>query len=785
MNIRTVQIVASAAALLSSQACAITVEVAPGEPECVRRAAAGLRADLDRACPGHGADTRRIVARTVPDGRWEASVRTYSNGVWTVTGSDARGTVFGLYAISEEHGVNAFHWLDDVPVEPREFALPEECFEIAPPGVKYRGLFINDEDWGLMPWAKENFEADGSKSIGAKTYEKLFEAMLRLRLNLLWPAMHPGGYEFVARDENMALAADMGIVIGTSHCEPMLRNNVYWDRGAKGEWNYATNKANIDEYWRWAAEHYGGCEAQWTLGIRGTHDEPMKGAGDASSKVALMESVFAVQTNMLAKYVAPRHDAPPSTIFIPYKEVLPIYDSGLNVPESTSIVWVDDNFGYVRRLGGPCAASHPGGIYWHVSYFGGPHSYTHVCTTAPGFIWYELAAKCAANNAREVWVMNVGDFKPADIAIDAYARFAWAPEAWGADAQTRFLEGWARRFLGASQVSLAQRVAAHLSEYYRLGTIRKPELMCRQWIAKLTDAEKAALAADYAALAREDAAIEALLAPGWRDSWYEAVGYQARFMSEAGLAFMASDALEESACERLRPRLAALTARYDELFGGKWRRFWFDTLDAKEWWCPGGNNWASQMQWPWKEPGDKRHWFHATAGGDGIASVDWVDAADAKASGVSCRGGAWKAVAGLGISSRAMALLPVVDGVGEGAWLEYELEWKDEGAPDELVLQFLPDYRLYPGLKLRVSVAVNSPSEAILVEVPHSDGSSDENGPGRSAAVQDGFVRAFVKSEHLRPGVNRIRITAVDPGVVLDRLALRAVAHKSNGPNGL
>ncbi len=785
MNIRTVHIAAAAAALLSSQACAITVEVAPGEPECVRRAAAGLRADLDRACPGHGADTRRIVARTVSDGRWEASVRTYSNGVWTVTGSDARGTVFGLYAISEELGVNAFHWLDDVPVEPREFALPEECFEIAPPGVKYRGLFINDEDWGLMPWAKENFEADGSKSIGAKTYEKLFEAMLRLRLNLIWPAMHPWGYEFVSREENMALASAMGIVVGASHCEPMLRNNVYWDRKTQGEWNYATNREKIDEYWRWSAEKYGRCEALWTIGIRGTHDEPMKGGNDMEAKKSLMYEVFATQTNLLAKYVAPHHDAPPATTFIPYKEVLPIYDSGLEVPAGASIMWVDDNFGYIRRLGGSAAASHPGGIYWHVSYFGGPHSYTHVCTTAPGFIWYELAAKCAANNAREVWVMNVGDFKPADIAIDAYARFAWAPEAWGADAQTRFLEGWARRFLGASQVSLAQRVAAHLSEYYRLGTIRKPELMCRQWIAKLTDAEKAALAADYAALAREDAAIEALLAPGWRDSWYEAVGYQARFMSEAGLAFMASDALEESARERLRPRLAALTARYDEVFGGKWRRFWFDTLDAKEWWCPGGNNWASQMQWPWKEPGDKRHWFHATAGGDGIAPGDWVDAADMKSSGVSGRGGAWKAVAGLGISSRAMALLPVIDGVGEGAWLEYELEWKGEGAPDELVLQFLPDYRLYPGLRLRVAVSVNSSGESIVVEVPHSDGSSDENGPGRSAAVQDGFVRAFVKSEHLRPGVNRIRITAVDPGVVLDRLALRAVAHKSNGPNGL
>ena len=119
------------------------------------------------------------------------------------------------------------------------------------------------------------------------------------------------------------------------------------------------------------------------------------------------------------------------------------------------------------------------------------------------------------------------------------------------------------------------------------------------------------------------------------------------------------------------------------------------------------------MQWPWKEPGDKRHWFHATAGGDGIAPGDWVDAADMKSSGVSGRGGAWKAVAGLGISSRAMALLPVIDGVGEGAWLEYELEWKGEGAPDELVLQFLPDYRLYPGLRLRVAVSVNSSGESI------------------------------------------------------------------------
>lgn len=773
MNIRTVHIAAAAAALLSSQACAITVEVAAGEPECVRRAAAGLRADLDRACPGHGADTRRIVARTVPYGRWEASVRTYSNGVWTVTGSDARGTVFGLYAISEELGVNAFHWLDDVPVEPREFALPEECFEIAPPGVKYRGLFINDEDWGLMPWSKENFEADGSKSIGAKTYEKLFEVMLRLRLNLIWPAMHPWGYEFVSREENMALASAMGIVVGASHCEPMLRNNVYWDRKTQGEWNYATNREKIDEYWRWSAEKYGRCEALWTIGIRGTHDEPMKGGNDMEAKKALMYEVFATQTNLLAKYVAPHHDAPPATTFIPYKEVLPIYDSGLEVPAGASIMWVDDNFGYIRRLGGSAAASHPGGIYWHVSYFGGPHSYTHVCTTSPGFMWYELAAKCAANNAREVWMVNVGDFKPADIAIDAFARFAWAPEKFGPDAQRDFLDGWARRFLGPSNAALSPRIAAHLAEYYRLGTIRKPELMCWQWITKLTDAEKKSLMAQYAALAAEDIAIEAELAKQWKDPWFETVGFQARFLAEAGMAFMSDDILEEGAKDRLKPRFAALNERYETVFGGKWRRFWFDTIDEKEWWCPGGNNWASQMQWPWKEPGDRRKWHIATAGGDGIAEKDWKDAADFIRKSPA-NGGSWECVAGLGISARAMALLPVVEGAGKGAWMEYEIEWKGEQATGngQLFLQFLPDYRLYPGMKLRVEISVNG-SEWQSVEVPFSDGTKDENSPGRYTAVQDNFVRAFVKCPLLKEGVNTIRVRAVDPGAVLDRIAVR------------
>ena len=220
-----------AVAIVASRLLAITVDVAQGECDAVAIAADNLRADIERVCPGHLKDTRKIVVRTKAGGPWESSIRTYAKGVWTVTGADRRGTIYGIYAISDELGVSPFHWMDDIPVTPCEkFDLSTKSVKIDSPAVKYRGIFINDEGWCLRSWAVNNFEKDGTKSLGAKSYEKIFELMLRCRLNVIWPAMHPGGYEFVTRPENMELADRMGIVVGTSHCEPMLRNNVYWDK---------------------------------------------------------------------------------------------------------------------------------------------------------------------------------------------------------------------------------------------------------------------------------------------------------------------------------------------------------------------------------------------------------------------------------------------------------------------------------------------------------------------------------------------------------------------------
>ncbi|MGN0832554.1 MAG: glycosyl hydrolase 115 family protein [Kiritimatiellia bacterium] len=764
------QLLAPALTGICGPLLAVTVEVAPGESEAVRVAAANLRQDIARVCPDHERDARKIIIKTSGQGGWESSVRTYANGTWTIAGADRRGTVYGIYAVSEEIGISPFYWWDDIPVaQSKTFALSTKTRRIDSPVVKYRGIFINDEDWCLRPWAVENLEKNDSRSIGLKTYEKVFEMMLRARLNVIWPAMHGGGYEFASWPENFELADKMGVVVGTSHCEPMLRNNVYWDKRKQGEWNYATNRDEINRYWQDAVDRYGKYEILWTIGIRGTHDAPMSGGNSMADKVKLVEEVFKTQLGMLDKGVKPLRPEPPAMNFIPYKEVLPIYDAGLKVPKASSIMWVDDNFGYIRRLGGPSAAGHKGGIYWHVSYFGGPHSYTHVNTTAPGFIWYELGAKCIDNDVKETWILNVGDVKPADIAIDAFARIAWSPQEGGPDFQDQFLRRWTAAFLGRSQQALVPRVVRHMREYYALGMIRKPELMAQQWIAKLTEAEKRALDARYAALAAEDAAIEAALKPEWRDGWYSAFGYQARFLAASGRYFMSADALEASGQERVQREIRALTTRHDTIFDGKWKHFWYDTFPARGW-DNTENGWASQMQWPWKEP-QKGRWYEATAGGDGILAEAWTDAAEADKV-TDAAGGGWRMVAGLGVSGRAMALLPVKVGAGAGAALAYDLDWKGgDSARAELVLQFLPDYRLYPGLRLRVAVEVNGGARRI-VEVPYSDGTKDENSRGRCMAVQDNFVRTRVACPEARQGVNHVRVIALDPGVVLDRLAL-------------
>ena len=673
-------------------------------------------------------------------------------------------------------------------------------------GVKYRGVFVNDEDWSLRPWAVKHFGKN--EQIGTRAYSEIFSLMKDNGLNLIWPAMHEGGYEFSSRPENLALAAKEGITVGTSHCEPMLRNNCYLSKSDKKKWSWVGNREFLERYWREGVRRGSDCfnhvehvdhvgKILWTIGMRGIHDGKMQDGKTTEEKIKILEEVFAAQCAMLPEG-APK-------LFIPYKEVLPIFNAGLKVPNGTTIMWTNDNFGYIRRLGGPQCEGYGGGIYWHISYHGSPHGYIHLCTTPPAFMWYELVAKCWANGVRDVWMVNAGDVFQAEVLLDAYGRFAANPDYWMTrDApQTEALTMWTRENLLATKntndtkncehenlCDLCGKITSHLAEYYNLGFNRRPEHMCVQWTTNLPASVKSSLLKRYHALLSEDIAIEESLAnlrdsASLREKYFRLVGFQARFLAYAGIIH-----LEGRDRDYARSVIDPLYERWDKLEGGKWSGFWCDTIDER-----GGkrqptnhNRWSSQMQWPWNEPADPyatkdrgvaRVNYPATAYRADVEEPIWLE----PTTNVATNGGAWTRVPGLGTSGNALALLPVKPGVGKGAMVGFSLtgltgltgfEKQDDNPvnlvnpvqKETLVIQFLPDFALWPGLKLGVEVSFDG-GVAQYVAVPKSDSNIGEHDPVRNRAVQDNFIRVEVPVPR---GANSVKIVATDPGVVIDKV---------------
>ena len=692
-----------------------------------------------------------------------------------IAGSDRRGTIYGIYELSKMIGVSPWYWWADVPVPKKtRLTLSGDILKQGPPGVKYRGIFINDEDWGLNPWASKTFDPQFG-NIGPKTYAKVFELMLRLRLNYLWPAMHACSTSFGSVPENADLADKFGVVIGSSHCEPMLYNNVSWKEKTQGRWNYALNRDIIHGVWEETAKERGQYEAVWTLGIRGIHDASMeRPPNDMPGKIQLMNEVFHDQRGLLNQYVTQQW-GPVAQCFVPYKEVLPIYDAGLKVPDDVTLVWVDDNFGYLRRLSNPAERKRTGGagVYWHLSYYGPPHSYTWINTTAPALMWEELH-KAWENDARRIWILNVGDLKPAEIGIDYFSGLGWNPDDFPLGRQRTYLQEFATANFGKR---LAQPLTDLLMEYYRLGTIRKPELMERAWALSLASQRAAGLQHDYEDLLNQETALSAGMPSTSRDAYTEMIGFPARVLGDAGLIFMADRQVQESnnveandeKIAQLRSDLEGQIENYNtKIAGGKWDRMMPGLVTGGK--LPA---WNSQVRWPWGE--------RAPAAAGKPASPDqppagqrWRDAAtaDRQSSAGSAR---WVVVEGLGPSGRAMALEPATLGP---SWEEtdtnapsLEYDFSCPGGDAAAFVDFLPVFRIYPGLKLRVAVSVDDGGR-MLAEVPCSSGAENENGVVRSSAVQNNYTTARISLPALNAGKHTFKIWAEDPGAVIDAISL-------------
>ena len=396
-----------------------------------------------------------------------------------IAGSDRRGTAFGVFQLSRLMGVSPFVWWADVMPVPRKNLYVSGSYTSTPPSVEYRGIFINDEDWGIQPWAAAHCDTD-IKDIGPKTYTKVFELLLRLKANYIWPAMHPCTKAFYYYKENPKVADDYAIMVGGSHCEPMLRNNVFeWSEnfeheyGKKpGEWRYDVNKEEIYKYWDDRIRESKPYESVFTVGMRGVHDGSMPGPKDIMEKKTLLEKVITDQREILTRnFKQPASTIP--QIFVPYKEVLNIYQKGMKLPDDITIIWPDDNHGYIRQLPNTeeqkRAGSH--GVYYHLSYWGSPHDYLWLSSISPALISSEMN-KAYQYGAKKVWVFNVGDIKPAELEIQFCMDMAWNINAGKPENALAYVVDWAKEIFGEK---LATPIADIKKEYYQLAAAGKPE----------------------------------------------------------------------------------------------------------------------------------------------------------------------------------------------------------------------------------------------------------------------------------------------------------------------
>ncbi|MDX3452967.1 glycosyl hydrolase 115 family protein [Streptomyces sp. ME02-8801-2C] len=604
---------------------ATDVHVDAGDDPAVIRAAGDLLADIERVGgvrPGllHTAPEKAahlvlvgtigaspVIDRLIDEGRLnvsrikgstEASVTQVVDrplpGVeraLVIAGSDRRGTIYGIYDTSERIGVSPWYWWADVPVERRdEVTVPACPFTRHEPSVRYRGIFINDEQ-NLTTWSHRTQERD--KNIGPETYKRVFELLLRLKANYLWPAMHPYSDFFNKHRENPELAEHYGIVVGSSHPEALLRNGVHeWDPwaaehrnpdGSLPVYDYTVNPGVISEYWRARARQNATYESSWTLGMRGLHDSALetKNATTIPEKVVVMNDIITDQRRILTEEVG---GAAEPQIFIPYKEVLDLYNAGVQVPDDVTLIWPDDNHGNMRQLPNDAERRRAGGngIYYHLSYWGRPKSYLWLDTTQPAKVWQELR-RVYEHGADRMWIFNVGDLKSIENGLSFAMDIAWDVNRWDADDTGGFLVEWAGRQFGRRH---GREIAAIRTEYHRLAAELRPEFIAPGLVSVVHHGDEGGRRmAAYEQLLERARTLGAKLPEAYRDAYFELVEYPVHGAYLMNLKYYWADrnALARrqgrgagtnrfaDLAEAAHATEAALTKRYNtEVAGGKW-----------------------------------------------------------------------------------------------------------------------------------------------------------------------------------------------------------------------
>ena len=541
-----------------------------------------------------------------------------------VEGNNGRGMAYGLLELSRMAGVSPWVWWGDVVPERKERLVTEAGFSTEQqPSVEYRGIFLNDEDWSLRPWSYSHFEPAPFGHIGPQTYKKIFQLLLRLRANAIWPGMHTGTTAFFKIPGAKAMADSCGIVIGTSHCEPMLRNNVdEWDVKERGAFNYRTNREAVQQYWiERLQEVRKSKDNMFTIGMRGIHDGSMEGYKTTEEKLEGLQQVIDDQQELLRKYIGEPSEL--MQVFVPYKEVLQLYEKGLQVPDYVTLMWCDDNYGYMTRLSDAREQQRKGGggVYYHLSYWGRPHDYLWLTTTQPGLIYNEMR-QAYDHNVRKLWIVNVHDPKVAGYDLELFLDMAWNIDCVSGETVSDHYKAWLCREFGQE---VGERLFPVMHEFYRLCGIRRPEFMGWSQVevdkklfdrglsqvrnSDWTDEERDDFEARFVDLSQQAEEIGKAVRPELNDAYFAAIKYPVQAAAAHAVKMLEAEkarrlangstlsdmfehqsliAHHSSLSHAAYDRIHELTDYYNnQLAGGKWENLMCDhPRDLPVFWTP-------------------------------------------------------------------------------------------------------------------------------------------------------------------------------------------------------
>ncbi len=621
-------------------------------------------------------------------GKWEQYLIFTDKGKLVILGSDKRGTIYGIYELSRQIGVSPWYWMADAPIQKHDQLFAKSgIYTDGEPKVKYRGIFINDEWPSFGTWCKNQFGG-----INSKAYARIFELMLRLKANYFWPAMWDSRFN---EDDPLSpqLANDMGIVMGTSHHEPMMRahKEYVYRKDSIGAWDYATNKANLDKFFEEGLERNKAYDNLITIGMRGDGDVAM-GNGDDEDNMKTLKDVVDGQREIIERvYKKPASEVP--QLWAIFTEVQRYYDAGFTVPDDVTLLFCDNNWGYIRRTGPEKERTRKGGMgmYYHIDMNGGPWNDRWINTTTAAKIREQLNLAYQTGIDR-IWIINVGDLKPKEMPIDFIMHYAWNPDDYPADKIDQYMVDWARSIFGGEY---AREIADIVTEYSKMNLERKPEVQ-RVGIYSVETGEAQRMFNRWDDLEKRTLSLSKKIPAEMQDAFYQLVEYPA--VASAGVAkiYLAATLGDSITMQALFERDKQMTYKYNKVIaGGKWDGMMLDKHIGYRTWSMPSENTLPQVANPSGKTG-------AIANETAIMAYDYTRRTatdDAR----------WVFLPGLGRGKGNMGIEPVTAKsrpLGDGATLEYDINFSQSGR-QKLALGILPTNDVNPARGLRIGIRVD------------------------------------------------------------------------------